>query len=48
MSEEFAVSEYENNKFNILSIGRLTRQKGYDIAIDVLKILKEKYSDMGR
>ncbi len=46
MSEEFAVSEYENNKFNILSIGRLTRQKGYDIAIDALKILKEKYSDI--
>lgn len=46
MSEEFEVSEYENNKFNILSIGRLTRQKGYDIAIDALKILKEKYSDI--
>lgn len=35
MSEEFEVPEYEKNKFNILSIGRLTRQKGYDFAIDL-------------
>ena len=40
------VPEYEKNKFNILSIGRLTRQKGYDFAIDAMKILKEKYSDI--
>lgn len=46
MSEEFEVPEYEKNKFNILSIGRLTRQKGYDFAIDAMKILKKKYSDM--
>ena len=46
MSEEFVVSEYEENKFNILSIGRLTRQKGYDIAVEALNILKEKYSDI--
>ena len=46
MSEEFEVPEYEKNKFNILSIGRLTRQKGYDFAIDAMKILKEKYSDI--
>ena len=37
MSEEFEVPEYEKNKFNILSIGRLTRQKGYDFAIDAIK-----------
>ena len=29
-----------------MSIGRLTRQKGYDFAIDAVKILKEKYSDI--
>lgn len=46
MSEEFEVPEYEKNKFNILSIGRLTRQKGYDFAIDAMKILKKKYSDI--
>ena len=46
MSEEFEVSEFEKNQFNVLSIGRLTRQKGYDIAIDAVKILKEKYSDI--
>ena len=46
MSEEFEVSEFEINQFNVLSIGRLTRQKGYDIAIDAVKILKEKYSDI--
>lgn len=46
MSEEFEVSEFEKNRFNVLSIGRLTRQKGYDFAIDAVKILKEKYSDI--
>lgn len=46
MSEEFEVSEFEKNQFNVLSIGRLTRQKGYDFAIDAMKILKEKYSDI--
>ena len=46
MSEEFEVSEFEKNQFNVLSIGRLTRQKGYDFAIDAVKILKEKYSDI--
>ena len=46
MSEELEVSEFEKNQFNVLSIGRLTRQKGYDFAIDAMKILKEKYSDI--
>lgn len=46
MSEEFEVSEFEKNKFNILSIGRLTRQKGFELAIDALNILKEEYSDI--
>lgn len=28
--------------FRVLSVGRLTMQKGYDIAIDAMKLLKEK------
>ena len=36
----------DRNKFNILSIGRLTKQKGYDIAIDALKILKKECFDV--
>ncbi len=46
MSEEYKVTEFEKDKFNILSIGRLTKQKGYDLAIDALKILKEKNLDV--
>ena len=46
MSEEYEVTEFDKNKFNILSIGRLTKQKGYDIAIDALRILKEECSDV--
>ena len=46
MSEEYEVTEFDKNKFNILSIGRLTKQKGYDIAINALKILKEECSDV--
>jgi len=38
--------DLKKNQFNVLSIGRLTRQKGYDFAIDAVKILKEKYSDI--
>lgn len=46
MSEEYDVPELTKNKFNILSIGRLTRQKGFELAIDALNILKEEYSDI--
>lgn len=46
MSEEYDVTEFDKNKFNILSIGRLTKQKGYDIAIDALKILKKECFDV--
>ena len=41
-AEEFYPSEYDEKKFKILSIGRLVPQKGFDIAIDAAKILKER------
>ncbi len=34
--------EDDYNGFRILSVGRLTRQKGYDIAIEAMEILKKK------
>lgn len=34
-----------NNKFKIISIGRLMEQKGYDLAIDATKILKDNGLD---
>lgn len=33
---------WEDKRFKIVSIGRLTEQKGFDFAIDAAKILKEK------
>lgn len=36
------VDEYENNTINLLTIGRLDKQKGYDLAIKACKILKKK------
>lgn len=41
-SEEFYPSEYQKDMPIILSIGRLTEQKGFDIAIDAARLLKEK------
>lgn len=46
MSEEYDVPELTKYKFNILSIGRLTKQKGFELAIDALNILKDEYSDI--
>ncbi len=40
-ADEFVPKEYEKEKINILSIGRLSEQKGFDIAIDAAKILKD-------
>lgn len=34
--------KFDKNEFNVLSIGRLTKQKGYDLAIEALKILKDE------
>ena len=33
--------EFNKDKFKILSVGRLTYQKGFDIAVETAKILKE-------
>lgn len=42
LSSQYEVTEFEHNEYNLLSIGRLTKQKGYDFAIDALKILRDK------
>lgn len=39
---EFYPTEYDKKKFKILSIGRLFSQKGFDIAIDAAKLLKDR------
>ncbi|SEL72709.1 Glycosyltransferase involved in cell wall bisynthesis [Butyrivibrio sp. ob235] len=39
---EFDPLEFENNDCNILSIGRLHEQKGFDMAIEAASILKSK------
>ena len=41
-ASEFWPSEFRENSFNIISIGRLSEQKGFDIAIKSAKILKDK------
>lgn len=46
MSNQFTPKEfYENNKIKIISIGRLIKLKGFDIALQSAKILKEKNID---
>lgn len=41
-ANEFKPKEYRENTFNILSIGRLSEQKGFDIAIESAYILYKK------
>lgn len=41
-ADEFYPEEYDKSGINILSIGRLNSQKGFDMAIKAAKILKEK------
>lgn len=33
--------EFSKDDFNIVTVGRLTEAKGFDMAIDALKILKD-------
>ena len=40
-SEEFYPPEYDKQETKILSVGRLTEQKGFDIAIKTAKLLKQ-------
>jgi len=42
LSNESITDFPKKNTYNIISIGRLDPQKGYDFAIDALKIVKEK------
>lgn len=40
-AELFAPQEYSRDSFNILSIGRLNEQKGFDMAVEAAAILKD-------
>lgn len=39
---ETAVNEYSNDSINLLTIGRLDKQKGYDLAVEACSILKKR------
>lgn len=41
-STKFIPKEFNENDFKIVSVGRLTEQKGFDIALKAASILKEK------
>lgn len=41
-AEEFYPLEYKTDVFNILSIGRLNRQKGFDMAIQAAALMKSR------
>ena len=41
-STEFYPKEFTRNVFNIVTVGRLTEQKGYDVSIKAARILKDK------
>lgn len=42
---EKSISEYDKNTVNLLTIGRLDKQKGYDLAVKACKMLKDKKLD---
>lgn len=44
-SEEFIPDEYSKDKYNIVSIGRLAEQKGFDWAVKAARILKDQRID---
>lgn len=44
-AEEFYPKEYDKGKVNILSIGRLNSQKGFDMAISASKLIKDSGLD---
>ncbi|EEJ71584.1 glycosyltransferase [Lactobacillus ultunensis] len=41
-SIEFYPKEFKNNIFNIVTVGRLTEQKGYDLSVKAAKRLKDE------
>lgn len=44
-AQEFIPKEFNKKNFNIISVGRLTEQKGFDIALKAAYILKKKKFD---
>ena len=44
-AQEFFPNEFDKNKINIVSIGRLNEQKGFDIAINAASIIKKHNID---
>lgn len=44
-SQEFVPREFDKREYNIVSVGRLTEQKGFDIALKAAYILKKKNFD---
>ena len=45
-SEAFFPAEYNKGQFTIVSIGRLAEQKGFDMAIQAARILKDQKADL--
>lgn len=45
LSEAFSVKDFDNNKFTIISVGRLEVQKGFDRAIKAASVLKNEGFD---
>lgn len=45
MAQAYTPEEYSGNKANILSVGRLWPQKGFDMAVDAAAILKQRGLD---
>ncbi len=41
-SEQFYPDEYSRDDINLVSVGRLAKQKGFDMAIEAVKILKDR------
>lgn len=47
MSKQFSVKDYKKSSFNLLSVARFSYAKGIDLAIEALKILKDRgYKDI--
>ena len=44
-AQEFVPKEYQKDKVNILSVGRLWKQKGFDLAVDAAAILRDRGID---
>ena len=45
MSEEQVSENFDQNKFSILTVGRFTSQKGYDLGIEAIRLLRDRGID---